>query len=213
MSVFLEGQPDPTAMQEALRSERIERVLLLEMAFASGTIRLSNALLPVTDLKWGHVWQGLGNLVGMDAISGGADALAPMRSYTLSIPWDYLTAEERGVNGMGLLPGLIGNRSEYRNRTATLYMQMFSGVDVYGRAAPLGYPFALDIGVMDHVTASYSAKAAQLRLTVESLTARKGSPVYGLLTYRDQKRRFPTDEGLAFVPEVMSTTITWPRFT
>jgi hypothetical protein len=213
VSIFLDGQPDPAAMLAALRNERIERVLMLEMQFASETVRLTNALLPFTDLKWGYEWQGFGNLVGMDAISGGPDSLAPMRSYTLGIPWQYLTDTERGVNGMGLLPGLIGNRAEYRSRMATLYMQMFSGVDGYGRAMPLGYPFALDVGVMDHLTTTYTKSAAMLRMTVESLTARKGAPVYGLLTYRDQKRRFPTDEGLSFVPEVMSTTITWPRFT
>ena len=213
MSVFLAGQPDPTAMLAALKGEQCQRVLMLELQFLSETVRLSNALLPFTDLKWGHTWQGFGNLVGMDAISGGADMLAPLRSYSLGIPWEYLTDEERGINGMGMLPALIGNRAEYRARTATLYMQIFAGVDGFGRSKPLGYPFALDVGVMDHLTTSYSATAAVLKLTVESLTARKGSPVYGLMTYRDQKRRFPTDEGLAFVPEVMSTVITWPRFT
>ena len=39
--------------------------------------------------------------------------------------------------------------------------------------------------------------------------ARKGAPQYGFLTYQDQLRRHPTDEGLQFVPEVVSTEVQW----
>jgi hypothetical protein len=38
-------------------------------------------------------------------------------------------------------------------------------------------------------------------LTSESFLSRKGVPVYGMQTYQDQKRRFPTDEGMQFVTE------------
>ncbi len=48
-----------------------------------------------------------------------------------------------------------------------------------------------------------------LTLRVESVLARKGAPLFGLLTDRDQKRRYVDDEGLRYVPEVMSTAVKW----
>ncbi|NVK57329.1 MAG: hypothetical protein HWE26_17130 [Alteromonadaceae bacterium] len=213
MSIYLSNQPDPAAVQAQLEREAVHVILLLELRFASGAVYLSNGLLPFTDADpdKGHTWQGLGNLVGVGDVEGGPEDLAPFMQYHLGVPWEILEEDERGVNGMGLIPGLIGEPGEYRNRDAILYEQVMSDdmLDAHGRPTPVGIPTAIHFGVMDTVTASYSASAAILSMTVEGPLARKGAPVYGMLTARDQLRRHPGDKGLTYVPEVMSTTPKW----
>lgn len=207
MSEFLADQPDPEAMLAVLRRGAFEVALLLELDFASGPLRICDWTVPVTDLRWGHAWIGARGLVGMSDVSGSSDDLAPVRQYQLGIPYEWMTEEERGR--MGMLPALLADRSEYVGRDAVLYLQLFDGRDAHGRAAPIGYPIALDWGVMDRLSGSYGSGGVSLSLSVEGLLARKGAPIFGLLTHRDQMRRHPGDEGLRFVPEVVSTNPVW----
>ncbi|WP_158966263.1 hypothetical protein [Chachezhania sediminis] len=213
MSLYLANQPDPAAVQAQLENEAVHVFLLLEMRFSSGTVCLSNALLPFTDTDpaKGFTWQGFGNLVGVSDLEGGPEDLAPVMQYQLGIPWEILEDDERGVNGMGLIPGLIGDPAEYRNREAILYEQVMSDdvLDAHGRPTPVGIPTALHFGLMDTVSATYTPSAAILSMSVEGPLARKGAPVYGMLTARDQIRRYPGDTGLNYVAEVMSTNPKW----
>lgn len=215
MSIFLDHQPDAAAVEAALARETIYMIHLLELRFASGTVYLSNQIPPFTDTAEGHTWQGLGNLVGMSSIQTGRRNLAPLLEYTLGIPWRFLTDAEKVVDQMSVIPSLIGNQSEYRNREAILWEQILSldTVDSHGRPAPIGVPSALHRGRMDTASASYSPTRANLTLSVEGPFSRKGAPVYGRLTPRDQLRRYPGDNGLSYVPEVArGVTIQWTTF-
>lgn len=211
MSVYLSNQPNPDEVEAALRSEAVHSILLLEMRFASGTVYLSNALLPFTDSYWGYTWEGAGNVTAIGDVEGGPGNLAPYREYALGLPWSVLDSDEIGVNGMGRIPQLIGNPSEYVNRAAILYEQVRSNTttDRHGRPKAVGIPTAIHFGIMDRVQASYSAQAAIITLSVEGPLARKGAPIYGNLTPRDQKRRHTGDKGLDYVPEVISTNPKW----
>lgn len=211
MSVYLAAQPDPAAVLAALEREVVHVVLLLELRFASGSRYLCNEVVPFVDLKWGRTWAALGNLVGVDDVEGGPDEMAPLREYRLGLPWEVLTADERARAELGLIPALVSDRDEYVNRIAVLYEQVVSdsAKDTYGRPLPVGHPTALHFGTMDRATASFSARGALLTLSVEGPLARKGAPVYGRLTPRDQQRRHPGDEGLDFVAEVASTIVKW----
>lgn len=207
MSIFLEGQPDPDAILAALDRETVRRALLLEMRFASETVRISDWAVPFTDLRWGHTWVAGAGWVGMSEIAHEEGDLAPWRDYNLGIPTERMTEEQQ--DRIGMLPALIGNRAEYAGRDAILYMQMFDGQDEHGRAAPLGHPIALDWSLMDRVSGSFTKETIMLTMSCEGLMARKGSPQYGMLTHRDQNRRHAGDNGLRFVPEVMSTSPVW----
>lgn len=209
MSVYLSNQPDPAAVEAALRRESVHIVLLAEFQFASGTVYTSNQLIPIT--TGGQTWQGFGDLVSVSAVSDSADTLAPLMEYSLGIPWELLTPEERATNGLGVIPGLIGTPSEYRGRTASLWEQVMSTdtLDEFGRPTPIGVPTALHSGAMDTPRASFTAATANLTLSVEGAFIRAGAPVYGRLTHRDQQRRFPGDKGLRYVPEVVDTEISW----
>ena len=211
MSRYLASQPDPAAIIALLAKDVIHEALLLELQFVTGTIYLSNEIPPFTDLRDGYVWQGMGNLVGIGTVNGGVNVRAPVMEYQLGIPWELLTVDERGTNGMGLIPGLIGDRANYVNRPARLWSQLFDDAtpDAQGRPSQVGHPTAEHFGLMDKISISFSPEAAILSLSVEGLMARKAAPTYGRLTHRDQLRRYPGDLGLRFVPEVMSTDPQW----
>lgn len=206
MSIFASGQPQ--SVIDSLGGETIRRALLLEMKFKSGPVYVSDWNVPFRDSLLGREWQGLGDLVGIGNVTGG-DTLAPYREYVLGIPAKMLEGE-----GIGRIPELIGNRDEFVGREANLYMQMFDAerLDENGMPVILGNPFAIDLGLMDRVEASWSPGVAVLKMTVEGMMARKGAPIYGLLTNRDQRRRHPGDKGLRFVPEVMSKSVKWLDF-
>ena len=214
MSVYLANQPDPEEVEAVLNRQSVYLVHLLELQFASGTVYLSNEIVPFTDTEWGHTWRGMGNLVSMSAVQAGRRNLAPVMEYTLGIPWEFLTEGERGVNGMGLIPGLIGDPAEYRNRTATLWEQVFDDetLDSHGRPTPVGIPSAIHTGRMDTVRATYALASANVTLSVEGPLSRKGAPVFGRLTPRDQYKRYPGDHGLDYVTEVLNTTVQWTTF-
>lgn len=209
MSVFLSNQPDPAAVEAALRRESVHIVLLAEFRFASGTFYTCNQNIPIT--TGGHTWQGYGDLVAVSAVSDSADTLAPLMEYTLGIPWELLTPEDRATNGLGIIPGLIGSPSEYRGRTAALWEQIVSDdiLDADGRGALIGVPTALHSGSMDSPRASFTAASANLTLSVEGAFIRAGAPVFGRMTHRDQLRRYPGDKGLRYVPEVVDTEVQW----
>lgn len=215
MSRFLAGQSDPAAVEAALSAEVVTRALLLELQFKSGTVRLSNALMPITTAD-GNIWHGLGDLVGMSDIEGGPDNLAPLREYYLGIPWEFLTDDSEPTQAGAKIPALIGNPSDYRGQAANLLVQHFSG-DVYDRSgmpALIGTPVSLDPALMTNVSWRFAPGdgGVVLTLRVESALARKGAPQYGLLTDRDQKRRYGDDQGLRFVTEVMSTNPKWTNW-
>jgi hypothetical protein len=179
--------------------------------FASGVRRICNQTVDFVDPQWGHTWTGYSGLVSMSDIAGGPQNLAPLRQYRLSAPYEFLTASERLDLQLGLMPALVSDRPEYAERSARLWGQIVSDdtLDELGRPAAIGIPFALHSGTMDRAVASFGPNEASVTLSVESIFARKGNPVYGRLTPRDQQLRFTGDNGLRFVPEVMNTSPVW----
>lgn len=212
MSRLLAAQPDPAAVEAALSREVVSWALLLELQFLSGTIRLSNTTVPVVSAD-GTTWSGLGELAGMSDIEGGPDTLAPLREYYLGIPYEFLGPASVPSQSVARIPALIGHASDYRGRPANLFAQLFDGdsYDQHGRAQPVGLPIALDAGLMTNVGWTFGPgdNHVMLTLRVEGVLARKGAPLFGLLTDRDQKRRYGDDNGLRYVPEVMSTNVKW----
>lgn len=203
MSAFLEAQPEGVRDQvmALLSGGAVQLTVMLELDFASGPLRLSNRNIPFTDLKDGHVWgAGANLLISLPEVVGGDDQLAPFREYQLGLPEDCIEAEHWAA----ALVNMVGTVTEYRGRDIALYGQLFDP----DCNQPVGHPFAFDVGLMDRMTVFFPRGGAVVSLTSESFMARKGAPVYGMLTYFDQKRRHPTDEGLQFVTE-SGKLITW----
>lgn len=202
MTIFLDYQADPAAFQAALEDEVITAALCLEMQFASGTAYASNW--NVDFVADGKTWRGLGDLVGLSEIGGGSDDLTPLVEYTLAIPAELLTANEKLQDELGRIPELMGNPAEYKGRLAILSCQAF----VNGQ--PLGSPFVLHSGFIEkpHISAA-AGRPVVLRIQSESILIGKRRPPAGKLTERDQKYRHPTDKGLDFVPNAASEQVDW----
>lgn len=203
MMAFLEGQPEGAreVVMALLAGGAVQLTVMLSLDFATAPLRLSNRNVAFTDLKWGHVWGAGGALlVGLPEVVGGDDQLAPFVEYRLGLPEDCIEAEDWAAE----LVSLVGRGAEYRGREIALYGQLFDPET----NQPVGHPFAFDVGFMDRMVVSFPQGGAVVSLTSESFLARKGAPVYGMLTYFDQKRRHETDEGLQFVTE-SGKLITW----
>ncbi|MEO1733358.1 MAG: hypothetical protein AAFR45_06975 [Pseudomonadota bacterium] len=188
-------------VMDLLSRQAVQMAVMLRLDFATEPLLLSNRNIPFTDLKWGYEWgAGGGLLVGLPNITGGDDQLAPFREYRLGVPNEWIDS----ANWAADLVQMVGNVTEYRARDAGLYGQLFDP----DTNKVVGHPFAFDVGFMDKMTASFPRGGAIVSLTVEGFLARKGVPPYGMLTYHDQLRRYPTDEGLQFVAE-SGKLITW----
>jgi hypothetical protein len=203
MIEFLKAQPEEwrEPVMDLLGRGAVQMSVLMHLDFANEPLFLSNRNIPFTDLKWGHEWgAGSGLLVGLPEVSGGDDQLAPFRKLRLGLPNEWIDAE----NWAAEIVQMVRNRSEYRGRDTGLYGQLFDP----DSNKPVGHPFAFDIGIMDKMNVSFPRGGAIVSLTIEGFMSRKGVPVYGMLTYLDQQRRQPTDEGLQFVTEA-GKQITW----
>lgn len=214
MSVYLAGQGgSSSAVQARLESETVHIILLAEFQFASGTVYISNENISFTEPTQSQTWVGMGDLVSVGAVSGGTNSLAPAMEYVLGVPWEVLDSSERS-SGLFRIPQLIGNPSEYVGRSAKLWEQVMSDdtLDSKGRPTPVGIPTALHTGTMDSPMVSFSAAGASISMTVESVLIRAGAANFGRLTHRDQLRRFPGDNGLRFVPEVVDTEVEWTEW-
>ncbi|WP_136441638.1 hypothetical protein [Pacificoceanicola onchidii] len=199
MMEFVAAQPEEyrAPVMELISGGAVMVAVMLHLDFADEPIRLSNRNVPFTDLKWGHEWgAGGGLLVGLPEVTGGDGQLAPFREYQLGMPDEMIDNDQSETWAAGVV-AMVGDVSNYRGRDAGLFLQLFDPET----EAPEGHPFAVDIGFMDRMTVSVLRGGAIVRLTTESLLARKGVPPYGMLTYFDQKRRHATDEGLQFVTE------------
>ncbi|WP_147127818.1 hypothetical protein [Shimia ponticola] len=203
MIQFLEAQPPEHQdhVMDLLGRGAVQMAVMLHLDFAAQPVWLSNRNVPFVDQKWGYTWgAGGGLLVSLPDLSGGDDQLAPFHEYRLGIPNEWIDRE----NWAAELVQMVGDRSDYVGRDSGLYGQLFDP----DTNQPAGHPFAFDIGIMDRMKAAFPRGGAIVSLTTESFMARKGVPVYGMLTYLDQKRRHANDEGLQFVTEA-NKLITW----
>jgi hypothetical protein len=203
---FLKDQPEAARVEilAALSAEVVELSILLKLDFADEPLYLSNRNLPFVDQKWGHTWgAGAGLLVRIPEIGTGEGELAPFREYALGLPVEAVEGESWAKT----LNSMCGDVANYRGREIGLYAQIFNPET----RQPIGLPMALDVGLMDRMGLSIQRAGAVVTLTSESFMARKGVPVYGMQTYQDQKRRFPTDEGLQFVTEY-GKSVDWTNF-
>lgn len=194
MIELLKAQPaaDRDRILALLQREVVELSVLLHLDFADRPLFLCNRNIPFIDNKWGHEWgAGSGYMFGVADVQNGDGQLAPYREYSLGMPYEWIDADD----WKSVLFGMVMNKRDYRGRDAGFYGQMFDD------GVPVGHPFAFDVGVMDKMTVSFQSGGAVVSLTTEGFMARKGVPVYGMQTYRDQLRRYPGDMGFQFTTE------------
>ncbi|ETA53988.1 hypothetical protein [Ponticoccus alexandrii] len=206
MSAFLDAQPEAARdrLSEILAGEAVPQALCMYLDFAETPLAICNRTVPFTDSRWGRTWdRGAGLLIGLPDLALSAGQLNTFREYKLGFP-EALVSK---ADWMSEILTFTGDRANYARREASLWGQIFDPVT----DQPVGHPFAHDVALMDQMALSVSREAMVITLTVESFLARHGVPLYGAQTYRDQKRRYPTDEGMEFTAEA-DRLIVWTQW-
>lgn len=209
MSIFLDAQPVEyrDEVEALLQRETVPSAVMISMDFASGAARMCNRTVPFTDLRWGYTW-GAGShvpvsITDVEVDSESGEELAPFREYAIGVPKDAEDPE----NWAAKIVDDIQDVANYRGRDCGLWLQLFDP----DTGAPVGWPAALDVSLMDKMSASFAQSGAVVRMQVESLLARKGVPIYGMQTDMDQQRRYVGDLGMQFTAEA-SRLVVWTDF-
>ena len=178
-----------TAPGSALEGSNVPFLVLVELDFVEGIVRLTNARY---SFNWGgYVWTGAGNLGSMSAIEEGIDLQMYGITLTLSGIPSQIIAESFGTG--------------YSGRRATIYL------------APLGQnyqilsdPIIVFSGKMDTMPIKLGNQAA-IQVTIESDLVnweRGKSRVFG---NADQQSEYPSDRGFEFVAQMVSQEIFFGR--
>lgn len=132
----------------------------------------------------GHVWQGLGDLIGISPISTTYQVSAEQVTFDLAA-----TPE--------LMALALGSKARFRGRSVTIYLQLYT----MEPEAAIGSPIALYSGTMQRMPWSASGPGERrLRLECEGNFFRRNAAPRGRWTDSDQKARYPGDRGLERLP-------------
>jgi len=178
-----------TAVSNALHAEHVPYMVLVELDFVEGFVRLTNAGYNFT---WdGHEWIGAGDLGNITAIEEGLDLQAYGCTLTLSgIASEYI-AECFGTG--------------YAGRNATIYIAPLSA-----EYTMLTSPFIIFQGKMDTMPIKLGADAA-IQVTIESRLINWERSKSRRYNQEDQQSEYPNDKGFEFVPQMVEKEIFWGR--
>ena len=177
------------SVAEALQSDNVPLLVLVQLDFASGTVRVCNA---GYSFEWdGHVWTGLGNMGGISAVSEGEDL--EMYGVTLTLS--------------GVPPELIAVAlgSGYQGRPATIWL---APLDSEYRL--INDPSIIFKGRMDTMPIEVGAQAS-IQLTVESRLVDWERPRDRRFNHPDQIAEYPADKGLEYVAQMAEKELVWGR--
>jgi hypothetical protein len=178
-----------TAPAAAIQASNVPFMVLVEMDFIEGVVRLANT---GYNVNWnGHLWIGAGNLGSISAIEEGTDLQMYGITLTLTgIPSTYI------AEGFG---------TGYSGRTATIW---FAPLD--SNYQILSNPIVVFSGKMDTMPIKLGAQAT-IQVTVESDLVqweRGKARVYG---NADQQGEYPADKGFEFIAQMVNQEIYWGR--
>lgn len=182
-------RPLLTAPDAALQNSNVPYLVMVELDFGGGVVRLTNAGYNFT---WnGYTWTGTGSLGSISAIEEGTDL--QMYGITLTLS---------GIESRYVAACL---NSEYSGRNGTIWL---APLDENYRI--LANPVIIFKGRMDTMPMKLGKEAA-IQVTIESalMTWERGkSRVYGM---SDQQSEYPNDLGLEFVAQMVDQEIYWGR--
>lgn len=172
---------------------------LVELAFTSGTLRVSTFPLDIT--SGGYTWLGLGNLVDVAAMQESADASAAR-----------LTVSLTAVNTAMLAAGL-GNVDSYRGKAARLYLQLFDeGFQPVGAAVRRwsGYMDKVQITRQRSPLEQGGESVGRIEMVCSRAGMARARQYQGLrLTDAQQQQRYPGDTGLRYVQTLLEQPSLW----
>ncbi|MBL7309191.1 hypothetical protein INQ13_22555, partial [Escherichia coli] len=158
--------------------------------FASGPQRIHSGF--GTLRAGGFDWQGIGGLGSISDIETAVGGIAPVVTFTLE-----------GV-GPEAANDVVNAKTEVKGRDCAVYLQLYDPF-----LTPLGSPYTLYRGVMDRLIHTADANTWTVQLTAETKFSRRGLPPFGNLTNADQQRRYPGDNGLFDIAEMINRRRPW----
>jgi hypothetical protein len=180
--------------------------LFVSFAFTSGPLRVWEGDGNVTrgGLDWlgmGQRTDGSGNpLQSIEGLEQAANGTAPQMTLTLS-----------GVDATVVAAAKSDDPDEIEGRDLTVQIGFYDAT-IPGALVELGSLLTLGIWTMQRP--SFTANGPRLRtisLPCETLFAQRSRAPFGMLTDRDQQRRFPGDLACQWIPRLVDRDIAWPR--
>ena len=181
----------PSVARQLAKVGQVNFAHLLEMQFASVTLRLHTGVGPLVAGE--RQWHGAGDLLEIPPVGYQSGLVADERVYTLAVRLPELWEAVR----------LSG--TEVVDRLCTEYLY-FMHTDGSGGAPPV----VLFRGFMDFMSVSVSAETEYIALPVRSPLARRGVSVAGIWSDQEFRRIDPTDRAGEAVGTERSTP--WPDF-
>jgi len=177
------------AVAAALAGEVVPALLLIDLDFSSGHVRVNNS---AVNFNWdGHDWLGLATLGSVDAV-----------------------AEHSGLEMSGVSMVLTGIPSamisvalgeHYQGRDCLIYLAPLNDSHVV-----LADPVLVFSGRIDTMEIALGDTAG-ITLTAESRLTDWERPRVRRYTHEDQIVEYPGDLGLEFVPQMVEKTLVWGR--
>jgi len=176
-------------VESALSAENVITIMLVELDFSSGFLRLHTGVGDV--VMSGNTFQGVGRLGDIEAINESLEIKASGLRLTLSgVPSDQIS---------------IALNENYQGRACRVWI---GALDTNHRliADPLG-PFKYRMDTM----AIQVGESSSIQLVVEDMLADWDRPRVRRYNDADQKSQYPTDRGFEFVGEMKDKTLFWGR--
>jgi hypothetical protein len=176
-------------VKTALCSSNFPSLVLVDLHFVSGHVRVTNASYTFT---WdGYDWLGLGNLGSIDGVEEGTQLQMYGVALTLTgIPPEYIS---------------LAFSEEYQGRPATIYLAPLS--EDY---AILADPVIIFQGRMDTMDIEIG-DTATITVTAESRLVDWERPRVRRYNNEDQQAAHSGDKGMEFVQQMVEMEIKWGR--
>jgi hypothetical protein len=179
-----------TDQQTALEKPVVNLVFFLELAFASGTVRVCTYNQTIT---WGgYDWLGMGQLGKISPVDESSGVASSAMTFELNI------------SDPSILALAIGGVEEYRGLGAKLYFCPLTDAAVL-----VDTPEICWRGVMDTVAVGVDGENGQIALRCETSAFGIKRRAIHRLNAAQQKQRHPTDTGLDFLNDLMSNPQMW----
>lgn len=181
-----------TDLKDEIVKPRLSPIFLAEFFFDGGTLRFWNG---VGDLDWsGEIFNGSGNLLKITELQETSSTQAQGLNFIL--------------NGLPTTLLSLALNENYTGRTCNLY---FSCLDEAG--ALVGEPYQIFSGLMDVMQIDDAAETASITLSAENRLIELRKSKVSRYTPEDQKRLYPDDLGLDFVPSIQDKELIWGKTT
>lgn len=176
------------ALNAQFKAGTLAPILLVELEYDSGTLRLWNGNRDLTALA--VVWTGAGHLLSVGSAPEGLSIQAQGMALTLT----------------GIDNAIVSNalNEDYQGRTANIYLGALDANDV-----PVVDPFLHFSGLMDGQIIDDNGTTATITLSIESELISLQAINERRYTHEDQQIDFPGDLGLEFINAIQDKIIDW----